>query len=99
MNMQALMRQAQAMQKEITKSKEEIDSTEFVGKSSLVTVTVNGKKDVLKVSIDPNAVDLKDDLTLLEDMILVAMSDAFRQVDQMTTEKLGKYSNMMSGLM
>lgn len=99
MNMQALMRQAQAMQKEITNAKASIDAMEFIGKGSLVTVKVNGKKEVLEVKIDPNVCDLSDDLSMLEDMILVALNDAFTQVDKKTEEKLGKYSSMMSGLM
>lgn len=99
MNMQALMRQAQAMQKEITNAKAAIDEMEFVGKGSLVTVKVNGKKEVLEVKIDPSACDLKEDISMLEDMVLVALNDAFNQVDKKTEEKLGKYSNMMSGLM
>ena len=69
MNMQALMRQAQNMQKEITNIKKEIDETNFEGVSSLVKVVVNGKKEVISVKITEDD-DLKDDLSILEDMIL-----------------------------
>ena len=99
MNMQALMKQAQAMQKEITNIKNEIDKSTFEGSSSLVKVVVNGKKEVLSAKISSDATDLSDDISMLEDMIVLAMNDAFLKVDKTTNEKMGKYSNMMSGLM
>lgn len=100
MNMQALMKQAQAMQKEITGIKSEIDNTDFEGKSSLVTVVVKGTKELVSVKISDEAKDLlNDDMSMLEDMIVVALNDAFSKVDKTTEEKMGKYSNMMNGLM
>lgn len=100
MNMQALMKQAQAMQRDITKTKEEIDSMEFNGESSFVSIVVNGKKEVLKVTISPSAKEVVvDDISMLEDMIMIAMNDAFKKVDKTTQEKMGKYSSMMNGLM
>ena len=98
MNMQAFMRQAQNMQKEITRIKEEIDKSVFEGKSSLVTVTVNGKKEVLTIKFSDEVKDLSDDLSMLEDMIFLALNDAFSKVDKTTNEKMGKYTNMMPGL-
>lgn len=100
MNMQALMKQAQAMQKDITNIKNEIDSSVFEGKSSLVTVSVKGTKEVVSVKIDSAAKDLvSDDMSMLEDMVVLALNDAFSKVDKVTSEKIGKYSNMMPGLM
>ena len=49
MNMQQIMQQAQRMQKDIMNKKEEVDRQEFIGESSLVTVKVNGKKEVLSI--------------------------------------------------
>ena len=100
MNMQALMKQAQAMQRDITKIKNDIDSTIFEGKSSLVSVEVKGTKEVVKVSIDNGAKELiSEDISMLEDMIVLALNDAFSKVDKTTEEKMGKYSSMMPGLM
>ena len=100
MNMQALMKQAQAMQRDINNIKNELDSTIFEGKSSLVSVQVRGNKEVVKVSINDEAKDLiSDDISMLEDMIVLALNDAFVKIDKKTEEKMGKYSNMMSGLM
>ena len=100
MNMQALMKQAQAMQRDITNIKNEIDSSVFEGKRSLVSVQVKGTKEIVKVSIDEGAKDLVvDDLSMLEDMVVLALNDAFSKVDKVTEEKMGKYSSMMPGLM
>ena len=85
MNMQALMKQAQAMQKDITNIKNEIDSATFEGRSSLVTVSVKGTKEVVSIKIDDTAKEL--------------IYDAFSKVDKKMSEKMGKYSSMMPGLM
>lgn len=97
MNIQALMKQAQAMQKDITRVKEEVDNTEFTGSSSLVKVVVNGKKEVLSIKIEKDD-DLMQDLSMLEDMIMLALNDAFKKVDKTLEEKMGKYSSMMPGM-
>ena len=97
MNIQAMMKQAQSLQKEMMKVKGEIDKTEFVGESSLVKATVNGKKEILKVEIDRNASLEEEDRERLEDMIMIAINSALAQVDEMTEQKMGKFGNM-SGL-
>lgn len=98
MNMQALMKQAQKLQKDMMTSKSEIDNTEFTGESSLVKVTVKGTKEVIKVEINKDAKMDADDLEMLEDMILLAMNDAFKKVDECTEEKMEKFGNSMPGL-
>ena len=98
MNIQALMKQAQSLQKDMLKSKEEIDKMEFTSTKDLVTVKVNGKKEVLKVDIQKDDDFSVDDLDILEDMIMVAVNDAFKQVDKETEKKMGKYANAMPGL-
>lgn len=98
MNMQALMRQAQSLQKDMLKSKEEIDKMEFTSTRDLVTIRVNGKKEVLKVEIKKDEDFSVDDLDILEDMIMVAINDAFKQVDKETEKKMGKYTSAMPGL-
>ena len=72
MNMQAMLKQAQALQKDMMKAKEEIDKTDFIGESSLVKVTMKGSKEVVKVEIDSDGGLDKDDIEVLEDMIVVA---------------------------
>ena len=98
MNMQALMKQAQKLQQDMLKAKEELDNTEFVGESSFVKVTVKGDKKLVGIKIDaPDSID-KDDLEMLEDMILVATNEAMNKVDEATDKKMGKYSNALSGM-
>ena len=94
MNIQAMMKQAQKLQKDMMNVKDEIDSTEFIGESSLVKVTVKGTKEVVKVEIDKsNSLD-SDDIEMLEDMILVAINEANKKVDEMTEKKMGKFGNI-----
>ena len=97
MNIQAMMTQAQKLQKEMTDTKNKIDNMEFVGKSSAVTVTVNGKKQILNVKITGEEFS-NEDIEMLEDMVMVAVNDALKQVDQEIENKMGKYTQGMPGL-
>ena len=97
MNMQALMKQAQAMQKEIANAQKEINESEFVGKNGLVEIKMLGTKKVIGVNIQ-NDDDIKDDLSILEDMITLAVNDALEKINKMTEEKMGKYASMMPGM-
>ena len=96
MNIQALMKQAQNMQKEIQKAQEEVGKMEFTSKKELVEVTVNGNKQVLSVKIDENIE--KDDIEVLQDMILIATNYAINQANAEMEKRLGKYSQAMPGL-
>jgi len=99
MNMQALMKQAQAMQNDIKKIQNEIANSSFEGISSFVKVVVNGKKEVVSINFNDNYSDIVNDKEMLEDMVLLAVNDAMNKVDKTTEQKMGKYSNLMSGLM
>ena len=96
MNIQALMKQAQTLQKDMMKAKEEIDNMTFTGNSSFVTVTVKGNKTVEKVTINNDDIT-SDDKEMIEDMLVVALNDAFKQIDKVTEEEMGKFSSMMPG--
>ena len=98
MNMQAMLRQAQNLQKDMLKTKDEIDKMEFTSTSSFVTVRVNGKKEVLSVKINVDSDFEVSDIEILEEMVQVAINDALKQVDKETEKKMGKYSSMMPGL-
>ena len=97
MNMQAMMKQAQALQRDMLKAKEEVDKSEFVGESSLVKVTMKGTKEITKVEIDADELS-KEDIEMLQDMILLAVNNANKQVDELTESKMGKFGNSMPGL-
>ncbi len=96
MNLQALMKQAQSLQKDMMKAKEEIDHMTFIGTSSFVKVEVKGTKEVVKVTIDNDNIT-SDDKEMIEDMIVVALNDAMNQIDKITEQKMGKFSSMMPG--
>ena len=78
-NMQQLMRQAQKMQENMTKAQEELDAKEYEATSGggMVTCKVSGKRELLSLSIKPEAVD-PDDVEMLEDMVMAAVNEALR---------------------
>ena len=94
MNMQAMMKQAQALQRDMLKAKEEVDNTEFVGENSLVKVTVKGTKEVVKVEIDSSESLDKDEIEMLQDMIVIAVNEANKKVDAALDKKMGKFGNI-----
>ena len=94
MNMQAMLKQAQSLQKDMMKAKEEIDKTEFIGESSLVKITMLGTKEVTKVEIDSSDSLDKDDIEMLQDMLMVAFNDAVKKIDSVTEEKMSKFGNI-----
>ena len=98
MNMQAMLRQAQNLQKQMLKEQEKINNMSFTSENGLVSVTMKGDKRITKVSIKKDEDFSSDDLEMLEDMILVSVNDAINQVDKVTEEKLGKYSKGLPGL-
>lgn len=97
MNMQAMLKQAQKLQKDMLNSKKEIDEKEFVGKSSFVTVTMMGTKEIKNINIDIDSLE-KEDIEMLQDMLMVAINDCMKQIDKETNDKLGKYTSGMPGL-
>ena len=97
MNMQAMMKQAQQLQKKMMEDKKAIDNKEFIGKSSLVSVTMSGDMKVKKVSFSFD--ELRgDDIEMLEDMTMIAFNDAIKQINAETEEKMGKYTKGIPGL-
>ena len=97
MNIQAMMKQAQKLQKDMMNEKEKIDNTEYVGTSSFVTVIMMGNKKIKDVKIDVDSMD-KDEIEMLQDMIVVAINHAMQKIDEDTEKKLGKYTQGMPGL-
>ena len=93
MNMQAMLKQAQNMQRDMMKAKEEIDKTEFSAESSFVNVTVNGKKEIVNITINADKVE-PEDLDMLCDLIMIATNKAMEKVDEMTEKKMSKFGNI-----
>ena len=95
MNRQAMLKQAQKLQSEMMKEKKAIDEKIFEGSSPLVTVKAYGNKKIESVSINDEAMSDKE---MLEDMLLIAFNDVIDKIDKKIDEKMGKYTNGMSGL-
>lgn len=95
-NMQALMKQAQQLQREAVKAQEEVEQTEVEGVASngLVTIKMNGKYEVVEVKINPDIVD-PEDTEMLEDMITVAINDATEKIAKVKSQKMGKFGGLM----
>ncbi|MBE5756452.1 MAG: YbaB/EbfC family nucleoid-associated protein [Clostridiales bacterium] len=92
-NQMQMMKQIQKMQQEMMKAQEELEQAEIEGTASngLVKVTLNGKGEFLGISINPDVVDV-DDIEMLEDLIVVAFNDAKSKADELSQQKLGKFS-------
>ena len=93
MNIQQMMKQAQQMQERMQKQMEEMRIEATAG-GGMVTVVINGTKQVQSLKIDPEAVS-KEDVEMLQDLILAALNDAHRKVDDALQQQMG---GMMGGL-
>lgn len=98
MNLQSIMAQAQKMQKDITKKKQQIDEAEFEGTSEWIKVKFKGDKNLVSLKIIKEGTIEEDDKEILEDMINIAISDAFAKIDKEINDKLGVYSQGLNGL-
>ena len=93
MNIQKMMQQAQQMQEKLQKQMGEMRIEASAG-GGMVNVTVNGHKQVLAVKLDPEVVS-KDDVEMLQDLIVAAVADAQRKVDEALANQM---QGMMGGL-
>ncbi len=92
-NMQGMMKKMQKMQKEMMEAQEELNAKEFEGTAGggMVKVTVNGQREVLGVNLDPSVVD-PEDVEMLQDLVVVAINDALKKVEDTTTSTMGKFT-------
>ena len=93
MNIQHMMKQAQQMQERLQKEVAEI-RVEATAGGGMVTVVMTGTKQLQKLAIDPEVVS-KDDVEMLQDLVLAAVNDAHRKVDEEIQRKVG---GMMGGI-
>ena len=96
MDINKLMQQAQAMQKQIEQTTNEINEKEFTAEASggLVKVTISGEYTVLNIDIDPSII-VAEDKEMIEDLIMVAINSAKQQVDEYKREQLGSMASAM----
>lgn len=97
-NMNNLMKQAQRMQRQMEESAKELESAEFTAAAGggAVEVTVTGKKEVIKVKLDPEAVD-PDDVEMLEDLIMAATNEALRKAEEASAANMAKLTGGLGG--
>jgi len=86
MNIQKMMQQAQEMQDRLQKQMADM-TIEATAGGGMVTVAVNGHKQLLRVKLDPEVVS-KDDVEMLQDLIVAAVNDAHRKVDQALADQM-----------
>jgi len=92
-NMQGMMKKMQKMQKEMMEAQEELNAKEFEGAAGggMVTITLNGQREVLGVKLDPSVVD-PEDVEMLEDLIVVATNEALKKIEETTSSTMGKFT-------
>ena len=98
MNMNNMMKQVQKMQKQMEEQQKMLEESEYTATAGggAVEVTVTGKKVVTKVKLDPDAVD-PDDVEMLEDLIMGAVNDAMKKVDEASSSSMAKMTGGMGG--
>ena len=87
MNIQAMMKQAQKLQKDMMNAKKEIDETEFESSKSFVTIKATGNKKITSVKIDVQSVE-QEEIEMIEDLILVTVNELMNKIDAETEKKL-----------
>lgn len=90
-NMQQMLKQAQKMQEKLAKVQEELEAREYEASAGggMVTVKANGKKEILALTIQSEAVD-PEDVEMLQDMVMAAVNEVLRQVEETSSQEMGK---------
>ena len=89
MDMNALMRQAQNMQRQMEKKQKEVEAMEFNVSTNggAINITIMGNKKVTKIEIDPDLLDA-DNQEMLQDMLVIAVNEAIQQVEKAMSEAM-----------
>ena len=97
-NMANLMKQAQRMQRQMEEQQKELDSKEFTATAGggAVEVTVSGKREVVGVKLAEEVVD-PDDIEMLQDLIVAAVNEAMRKVDEESGAAMSKLTGGLGG--
>ena len=90
-NMSNLMKQAQRMQRQMEENQKALEEKDFTAKAGggAVTVTISGKREVKSVKLSPEVVD-PDDIEMLEDLVVAAMNEALKQIDDASSDSMSK---------
>ena len=90
-NMQKQLQQVQAMQRQMESMQAEIEEKEITTTAGggAVSVTANGKREIVNLTIDKEVVD-PDDVEMLQDLVMAAVNDAMRQIDELSNSEMSK---------
>ncbi len=96
-NMQAMIRQAQKMQEDMAAKQEELNAREYdvSAGGGVVNVKINGKKEILSIDLQPEIVD-PDDIETLSDILVAAVNEAIKRVDDTNNAELNKITGPMN---
>ena len=95
-NMNNMLKQAQRMQRQMEEQQKALEEKEFTGTAGggAVSITINGKKVVTKVEIDPDACD-PDDVETLQDLVMLAINDGASKADEAAEAMMGRFGGGM----
>ena len=90
-NMNNLLKQAQKLQKEMEEAKKNLEKKEFTTTSGggVISVKINGKKEIIELKLKPEIVD-KDDIEMLQDLIISCINEAYKKVDDDSNDQMSK---------
>ena len=96
-NMQAMLRQAQKMQEDMAAKQEELNAREYdiSAGGGVVNVKINGKREILAIDLEPEIVD-PDDIETLSDILVAAVNEAIKRVDETNNTELNKITGPMN---
>ncbi len=96
-NMQAMIRQAQKMQEDMAAKQEELNAREYniSAGGGVVNVKINGKREILAIDLEPEIVD-PDDIETLSDILVAAVNEAIKRVDDTNSTELNKITGPMN---
>ena len=96
-NMQSMVKKMQKMQKEMLEAQEALNAQQFEGVAGggMVKATVTGQRELVDVNLDASVVD-PDDIEMLQDLIIVAVNDALKKVEETTNATMGKFTQGMN---
>ena len=95
-NMQAMLRQAQKMQEDMAAKQAELEEREYEVSAGggVVSVKINGKKEILSVKLSEEVVDT-DDIETLEDLVVAAVNEAIKKVENEASEEMGRITGSL----
>ena len=96
-NMNSMMKQVQKMQDDMQKMQEDLEKQLYDASAGggAVYVKVNGKKEIVEITLKPSVVD-PDDVEMLQDLIMIAVNEAMRSADEATSKAMGKVTGGMN---